>query len=93
MKFYPVYDHVPLETRRKLGLPDNFSQAVNMGAFNKHLRAIFTGEKRPPKRGEWYISGSIPYAYRAPNDLTTEHHIAKLVRVEETIVTTIVAEA
>lgn len=34
------------------------------------------GEKRAPKKGEFYLSGAIVEAYRAPNDLTTEYHIA-----------------
>ncbi len=38
--------------------------------------AIRTGEFRPPRKGEWYISGAIPAAYRAPNDLSTSYHIA-----------------
>lgn len=37
---------------------------------------IRTGERRPPKKGEWYISGAIPKAYKAPNDLTHNHVIA-----------------
>lgn len=39
-----------------------------------------TGEFRPPKQGEYYISGAIPEAYRAPNDLTSSFYIAKLVK-------------
>ena len=53
----------------------------------KTLRGKFSGEFRPPKAGEWYISGAIPEVYQAPNDLTTAFHIAKIVRVkEETII-------
>lgn len=36
-----------------------------------------TGEFRAPLRGEYYLSGAIIAAYRAPNDLTTEYWIAK----------------
>lgn len=42
-----------------------------------------------PKKGEWYISGAIPMAYRAPNDLSTSFmiaeptHYAKLVQKHE----------
>lgn len=44
--------------------------------------AVWTGEKRYPKKGEWYLSGSVIEACRAPNDLSNmEFHIAKLVRV------------
>lgn len=42
-------------------------------------RAVYMGEKRPPKRGEWYLSGAIVEAYYAPNDLSTPFHIAALV--------------
>lgn len=42
-----------------------------------HNRGSFemTGEKRPPRKGEWYLSGAIPAAYRAPNDLSTPYII------------------
>lgn len=43
------------------------------------IRAIKTGEFRNPKRDEWYLSGAIPSAYKAPNDLSTPFHILKLV--------------
>ncbi len=42
---------------------------------------------RKPKKGEFYISGSQPNAYKAPNDLSTEYiiaiptHGAKLIQV------------
>lgn len=47
-----------------------------------------TGEFRPPKKGEWYLSGAIPECYRAPNDLTQSHYIVKIVRIQriETII-------
>jgi hypothetical protein len=47
-----------------------------------------TGEFRCPKKGEWYLSGAVIEAYKAPNDLSSEYHIAKLVHVKQ--VTTIV---
>jgi hypothetical protein len=31
-------------------------------------RYVKTGEFRAPKKGEYYLSGAIPCAYRAPND-------------------------
>lgn len=31
---------------------------------------------RTPKKGEYFLSGAIPVAYYAPNDLTTEYWIA-----------------
>ena len=46
------------------------------------FRAEPTGEHRPPRTGEWYLSGAITAAYRALGDLSTAYHIARIVRVE-----------
>ncbi|NEI32159.1 hypothetical protein [Rhizobium ruizarguesonis] len=32
---------------------------------------------RQPKKGEFYLSGAIVQAYRAPNDLTTPYHVVE----------------
>lgn len=32
---------------------------------------------RAPKKGEWYLSGAIVMAYRAPNDLATEYFVVR----------------
>ena len=48
----------------------------------RKFRALNTGVKRPPRKGEWYLSGAIIQAYRAPNDLSTEFYIAEIVEVE-----------
>lgn len=83
-KLYPasmVY-HIASEDFRRLGkLPDR-----------QDIRAIATGEHRPPKAGEWYLSGAVVEAYHAPNDLGTAYHIAKLVRVEVRVVAEVVAD-
>lgn len=42
-----------------------------------------TGEFRMPLRGEWYLSGAIVEGYQAPNDLSIDFHIGRLVEVEE----------
>ncbi len=42
------------------------------------VMARLTRENRPPRKGEWYLSGSIPEAYRAPNDLSTSYLICEL---------------
>lgn len=47
------------------------------------IMAVWTGEKRAPKAGEWYLSGMTIAAYRARFNLTTEFPIARLVRAEE----------
>jgi len=30
-----------------------------------------------PQKGDWYLSGAIPAAYRAPNDLTSPYRIVE----------------
>lgn len=44
---------------------------------------VLTGEKRPPMKGEWYVSGAIPAGYLALNDLTQVYYIARLVNRRE----------
>jgi len=56
------------------------------------LGAVWTGEKRPPRQGEWYLSGAEIGAYRTHTDLSTPYHIARLVRFEEKTTRLIVAE-
>ena len=36
-----------------------------------------TGEKRPPRKGELYLSGAVPDVYTALNDLSTPYHIVR----------------
>lgn len=52
------------------------------GYISRHVFAKWTGEKRPPKKGEWYLSGAIIGAYQAGHDLSNDYHIATLVHVE-----------
>jgi len=56
---------------------------ATIGVFDDSIMAMFTGEKRKPKKGEWYLSGASVAAYQAKADLDTEYHIAKIVRVEK----------
>ena len=51
------------------------------------VRAFPTGETRTPRKGEWYISGAIPEAYRAKSDLSSRHVMARLILVRETMIT------
>ena len=41
-----------------------------------------THEFRAPRKGEWYLSGATPLAFRAHNDLSTEYRIMRLVVLE-----------
>jgi hypothetical protein len=60
---------------------DGFYPLGDRTPDDRDKRAKWTGEKRPPKRGEWYLSGAIVTAYRAPAGLSTPYHIARIVRV------------
>lgn len=53
----------------------------NARARDHFLRAVDACEYRPPRKGEWYLSGAIVEAYRAPNDLEGKVHIARIVEV------------
>jgi len=73
IKTYPISNRY--EWNRKHGLKFDDRSLV---------KAIKSGEFREPKKGEWFISGAIPEAYYAPNDLTQKYHIAKFVKIELT---------
>ena len=51
------------------------------------VMAIPTGEFRSPKKGERYLSGSVPAAYIALIDFSnTKYHIARLVVVNKIVI-------
>ncbi len=83
-KFYPVKDRIPHTLLEHLGATEPAAQ--------RNVRAVQTGEFRCPQRNEWYLSGAIVEAYRAPNDLTTDYYIARLVLVQPVTVEQVVAE-
>lgn len=64
--FYSDRKHVP---RHVKGLGENWNT----------IKAEYTGEKRKPRKGEWFLSGADVEAYYAPDDLNSEYHIARLV--------------
>jgi hypothetical protein len=45
----------------------------------KAMQAEWSGEMRPPRAGEWFLSGAIIEAYQTKNDLTAPYPIARLV--------------
>ena len=67
-KYFPLADPPSSDDLSALGLQDKIG-----------IRAMATGEKRSPRKGEWYLSGAIIEAYRAPTDLSSEFYIARLV--------------
>jgi hypothetical protein len=78
-KIYPLasegsvvhYVRMPYATRRALS-----------GKL-KDIRAVRTGEHRPPKAGEWFLSGNPIEAYFSFDDLSSSYPIAKLVLIKE----------
>lgn len=74
-KTYPLSDHPNQTEWKELGAPKQITQIV----------AIRTGEFRPPREGEWYLSGSIPEAYRAYSNLGSKFHIVRLVNKQAKI--------
>ena len=95
MKTYPVLDCVTLTDKKSLDLLEIGRPLINLGGGvrlspTQEIKAFSTGEKRPPKKGEWYLSGAVVGAYRAPNDLSTSFHIAKLCITETEKITRIV---
>ena len=91
MKFYPLQDPINEGEASALGL----SSDAEWRAFHQRdIRAVSTKGHRNPRKGEWYLSGAVPAAYRAPNDFTGEnmrYDIARLVRVREVKTLTVVA--
>jgi len=61
---------------KKLGLE------IRVKPITKDVRIVWTGEKRAPKKGEWYLSGAIIQGYKAFHDMDAPYHIGRLVRVE-----------
>jgi len=82
--FYVTADYVSLKEAKVLGLEIPGDKWIQ----RRNIKARWTGEKRCPKAGEWYLSGARIAAYRAPNDLSTEYHIAELVLTETITITT-----
>lgn len=73
---YPLGDWLNTEERERFGIP--------LGSAARGIMAVWDGSpRRPPRKGEWYFSGSPIDAYRAPNDLETPYHIGTLVRARQ----------
>jgi hypothetical protein len=75
--YYPV---AAIPASLALKLLNAYSAGGGEGRLRILARA--TGEKRPPLRGEWYLSGAIVEAYQAPGDLVSDYLIAELIVVE-----------
>lgn len=83
-RLYRLADFVKRVKLEEMGFDLTGKPLADVIAMQRDLRAVMTGEFRAPKKGEWYISGAIPEAYLAPNDLASEYHIARVIRVLST---------
>lgn len=80
VKYYPLGEHAPGYALNEQG----------------DLRVTPTGEMRPPRKGEWYLSGAIVAGYIAPNDYSDRmpYYIARICKVRlVTTVTEVVLDA
>lgn len=66
--------------RRDIYRPAVDSRVVN-GRLMHKKRFRWNGEKRPPRKGEWFLSGSLIEAYYSPSDMT-EHGYPHFIAVE-----------
>ena len=58
---------------------------LSENALQRGIGYKATGEFRPPRKGEYYLSGAIIIAYLAPNDLSTPYWIAVPGTVRQTV--------
>lgn len=86
-QFYPVRDRLSVDEVKALGL-----LSTESWKFHEDVRAIVTDEFREVKKGEWYLSGAVPEAYKAQGDSLTKFRICRLVRIRTRIITEIVCE-
>lgn len=89
VKTYPLEDRPTYKECKALGI-ETSTVAPNLWAVatphdGRYIQAVKTGEKRPPHAGEWYLSGAIPAAYRAPSNLSQTFQLLRLVVVERII--------
>lgn len=70
---YALADRLTAEEKSGFGMPDH----------GLHVGAFYSGEYRPVRPNEWYLSGAEVAAYRAPNGTTDSYHIAHLVSYRE----------
>jgi len=89
-RLYPIYNRMTLAEAKALGFDSPPVVLTSLGISPRDVHAVRTGEFRKPRKGEWYLSGAIPGAWKAPNDLSYDFHICRLVRTRTRTVTEIV---
>jgi len=81
MKTYKLADPLNIEERKRFQRPGDSHVLQSKPPHVRALAMIGKEYFRCPRKGEWYISGAEPEAYRAPNDLSSEYRIAELIEV------------
>ena len=79
---FAVSDDIPNSQKKEIGIKNKYNSILGTGESldgkEVTVRAIPTGEKRTPKEGEWYLSGSIPQAYIAKKNLSNPFMIVRI---------------
>jgi hypothetical protein len=92
-KYFDPAERIPYSDLIKLGLSKEEIYLPGGPLVRRNLKDKVkfkpTGEFRTPKKDEWYLSGAIVEAWRAPNDLSQPFYIARPVRVNVEIKTII----
>ncbi len=92
-RFYPLGDIPPRVIKdvcKRLGIPlDTKDLGATSRIAHTSLRAISTGVRLPPRKGQWYLSGAEIAAYYAGADLDTHYLLAEIVEIETITVTRI----
>ena len=82
---YPVADWIPAGDLEALGLrrekDGTLKDARGRRVHPSRIKAALTGEKRPPKEGEWFVSRTSLTAHLATSDLVVAENVARLVLV------------
>ena len=80
METYPLADSLTLPECRRFAFP--LSGDPTPDGYGGHsIKAVRTGAFRPPEKGDWYLSGAEPYAWRCKGKMRSSYNIARLVRV------------
>lgn len=74
---YRVSDPIP-------GLDPVMLRYLDLRGISRGLeiRGVSTGERRAPRKGEWFLSGAVPAVYLAANDLSMTYTICRLIVVQ-----------
>ncbi len=84
-----------MTTFYELGDELNTKEAVALktACYNpsREIKAVSTGVSRNPRKGEWYLSGAIPTAYKAFRDISVPYHICKIIKTETVTITRAIA--